>query len=105
MSERHWSVSVKDSNGDTSPYAPVRSFNLVGAAPTLLTPADNTEADGTSFTWEHVGQGGLQDEFAFRRTYNAVDEWWDGSQWVDAETFIASSDESLTLPSGAWDDE
>lgn len=73
MAERHWSVSVKDSNGDTSPYSPQRSFNLVGVAPTLLTPPDASTADGTSFTWDHVGQGGAQTEFAFRR--EAVSAW------------------------------
>ena len=81
MSERQWSISVKDSNGDTSPYAPMRSFNLVGVVPTLLTPADNSDADGTSFTWDHQGQGGAQEEFAFRRkTSSYIEDYFDVEQ-------------------------
>jgi 6-phosphogluconolactonase (cycloisomerase 2 family) len=30
------------------------------------------------------------------------DQWWDGSDWTDIETFITSPDETLTLPSEAW---
>lgn len=69
-------------------------------APTLLTPADESVVTDPTFTWEFNtdNTGETQAAFAFRRTYDAVDEWWDGSAWVGTETWIESATESVTIP-------
>ena len=101
MTERQWSVSVKDSNGDTSPYAPLRSFNLVWVEPTLLTPFNNTESDGTLFTWEHQGQGGVQTEFAFRRIAIDYEDAW--SVAVPGTPSFGTTQRSVSYsPNGLW---
>ena len=73
---------------------------LPALAPTLLTPADTSAVTDPTFTWQFNtdNTGETQAAFAFRRTYNAVDEWWDGSGWVSTETWIESATESVTIP-------
>lgn len=75
-------------------------------APTLLTPLDEASVDlndGETFTWDHGGAG-AQTDFAFRRRRlpGGDWEWWNGTGWQPTEVFIASSTESVTIPSGEW---
>ena len=73
-------------------------------APTLLTPPDGSEVVPGTFTWEfNAGRpGATQARFAFRRGMPGAHEWWDGVGWVEVETYIDSTDESLVLPAGGW---
>jgi len=75
---------------------------LPALAPTLLTPADESVVTDPTFTWQfntdNSDQEAVQEAFAFRRTYDAVDAWWDGSAWVGTETWVESATESVTIP-------
>ena len=90
---------------DTAAVAGTSVADLqVALAPTLLTPADMAEADGTYFTWEFNSDNEeSQAAFAFRRGGEGSYEWWNGTGWQSTEVFIESPNEFLSLPSGAWD--
>lgn len=65
-SQLNWTVTVSSGGFESLAAAPFVVHLILPDPPTLLTPADESDADGTSFTWEHQGLGGAQEEFAFK---------------------------------------
>jgi hypothetical protein len=91
ITQVHQLAPDNTTHGHTAGAPPLTFTSL---APTLIHPEDDALWAGTPFDWDFNpgGGGDTQTEFAFRRTFNGVDEWWDGSEWVDTETFLVSGD-------------
>ncbi len=83
----------------------VASVGIPPYAPTLVSPADGSTSDLTDTTWEwtFLSPTGLtQASYAIRFMLSSTTQWmwWNGTGLVAYEVLIASTVQSVTIPSG-----